>query len=314
MLSYARTRLLLTIPVLIGVSLLTFLILHLIPGDPARMLLGDMGGGTASGDLSDQAYQNLREELGLNDPLPVQYISYATDALRGDLGRSVQTNRPVRDSITEVLPNTLQLTVVGLGFAILLGGVLGIVAALHRNTWIDSATMLLSLAGLAMPSFWLGFVLIQIFALRLAILPSTGSGGMSSLILPAATLGLVASGVVARLIRSTMLEVLRQDYVTTARAKGLAERVVILRHALRNALIPVVTIVGLQFGALLAGAVIVETVFARQGLGRLAVEAILRRDYPLVQGTILVAAVGYVLVNLIVDLSYAWLDPRIKYG
>ncbi|MBA3517569.1 MAG: ABC transporter permease [Rhizobiales bacterium] len=314
MLSYARTRLLLTIPVLIGVSLLTFLILHLIPGDPARMLLGDMGGGTASGDLSDQAYQNLREELGLNDPLPVQYINYATDALRGDLGRSVQTNRPVRDSITEVLPNTLQLTVVGLGFAILLGGVLGIVATLHRNTWIDSATMLLSLAGLAMPSFWLGFVLIQIFALRLAILPSTGSGGMSSLILPAATLGLVASGVVARLIRSTMLEVLRQDYVTTARAKGLGERVVILRHALRNALIPVVTIVGLQFGALLAGAVIVETVFARQGLGRLAVEAILRRDYPLVQGTILVAAVGYVLVNLIVDLSYAWLDPRIKYG
>ncbi len=314
MLYYARTRLLLTVPVLIGVSLLTFLILHLIPGDPARMLLGDMGGGTASGDLSDQAYQNLREELGLNDPLPVQYINYATDALRGDLGRSVQTNRPVRDSIFEVLPNTLQLTVVGLGFAILLGGVLGIVAALHRNTWIDSATMLLSLAGLAMPSFWLGFVLIQIFALRFALLPSTGGGGLSSLILPAATLGLVASGVVARLIRSTMLEVLRQDYVTTARAKGLGERVVILRHALRNALIPVVTIIGLQFGALLAGAVIVETVFARQGLGRLAVEAILRRDYPLVQGTILVAAVGYVLVNLIVDLSYAWLDPRIKYS
>ncbi|MDQ3411157.1 MAG: ABC transporter permease, partial [Chloroflexota bacterium] len=202
----------------------------------------------------------------------------------------------------------------GLGFAIVLGGGIGIIAALRHNTWVDRLTMMVSLGGLAMPSFWLGFVLIQVFALRLQVLPSTGSEGIATLILPAATLGLVASGVVARLVRSTMLEVLRQEYVVTARAKGLGERVVILRHALRNALIPVVTIVGLQFGALLAGAVIVETVFARRGLGRLAVEAILRRDFPMVQGTILVAAVGYVIVNLIVDLSYAWLDPRIKYG
>ena len=314
MVAYARTRLLLTVPVLLGVSILTFLILHLIPGDPARMLLGDMGGGSAAGDVSDQAYENLRQELGLNNPLPVQYVNYLTNALQGDFGRSFQTNRPVRDSILEVLPYTIQLTVVGLGLAILLGGGLGIVAALHRNTWIDSATMAVSLVGLAMPSFWLGFVLIQIFALRFAVLPSTGSGGLAALVLPAGTLGLVAAGVVARLVRSTMLEVLRQDYVTTARAKGLGETVVILRHALRNSLIPVVTIVGLQFGALLAGTVIVETVFARRGLGRLAVEAILRRDYPMVQGTILVAAVGYVLVNLIVDLSYAWLDPRIKYS
>lgn len=314
MLYYVRTRLLLTIPVLLGVSLLTFSILHLIPGDPVQMLLGDMGGGTAAGDLSEEAYNNLREELGLNDPLPVQYFNYVANAVRGDLGRSFQTNRAVRDSIGEVLPYTVQLTVVGLGFAILLGGALGIIAALHHNTWIDRLTMMTSLAGLAMPSFWLGFVLIQVFAMRFKILPSTGSEGIATLILPAATLGLVASGVVARLVRSTMLEVMRLEFVTTARAKGLAERVVILRHALRNALIPVVTVVGLQFGALLAGAVIVETVFARRGLGRLAVEAILRRDFPVVQGTILVAAVGYVLVNLIVDLSYAWLDPRIKYG
>ncbi len=314
MLSYVRTRLLLTVPVLLGVSVLTFLILHLIPGDPARILLGDMGGGTAAGDVSEEAYQNLRRELGLDDPLPVQYINYVADAVRGDFGRSFQTNRPVRDSILEVLPATVQLTVVGLGLAVVAGGLLGVVAALHRNSWIDSATMAVSLAGLAMPSFWLGFLLIQIFALRLGWLPSIGNGGPSSLILPAATLGLVASGVVARLVRSTMLEVLRQEYVITARAKGLRERIVIVRHALRNALIPVVTIVGLQFGALLAGAVIVETVFARRGLGRLAVEAILRRDYPMVQGTILVAAVGYVVVNLVVDLSYAWLDPRIKYG
>ncbi|CAA9556777.1 MAG: ABC transporter, permease protein 1 (cluster 5, nickel/peptides/opines) [uncultured Thermomicrobiales bacterium] len=314
MLSYARTRLLLTVPVLMGVSVLTFMILHLIPGDPAQLLLGDMGGGSASGDVSDAAYENLRRELGLNDPLPVQYANYVADAVRLDFGRSFQTNRPVSHSIREVLPYTLQLTVVGLGLAIVIGGVLGVVAALHRNSWIDNATMALSLVGLAMPSFWLGFILIQIFALRFGWLPSTGTGGFSSVVLPAATLGLVASGVIARLVRSTMLEVLRQEYVVTARAKGLRNRVVILRHALRNALIPVVTIVGLQFGALLSGAVIIETVFARRGLGRLAVEAILRRDYPMVQGTILVAAVGYVVVNLAVDLSYAWLDPRIKYG
>lgn len=313
MLQYIRTRLLLTIPVLFGVSFLTFSILHLIPGDPVRVLLGDMGGGAAAGDTSEEAYQNLRRELGFDDPFLVQYGRYVSDAIRGDFGRSFQTNRPVRDSITEVLPYTLQLTVVGLGFAILFGGILGILAALNRNSWIDSLTMVFSLFGLAMPSFWLGFILIQIFALRWTILPSTGTEGIKSLILPALTLGLVASGTVARLVRSTMLEVMQQEYVVTARAKGLAERVVILRHALRNALIPVVTIVGLQFGGLLSGAVIIETVFARRGLGRLAAEAVLRRDFPMVQGTILVAAIGYVIVNLLVDLSYAWLDPRIKY-
>lgn len=313
MVQYIQTRLLLTIPVLLGVSFLTFSILHLIPGDPARILLGDMGGGAAAGDTSDAAYENLREELGLNDPFLVQYVNYVKKAATGDFGRSFQTNRPVRDSIMEVLPYTLQLTVVGLGFAIIFGGILGIVAALNRNTWIDSLTMVFSLFGLAMPSFWLGFILIQIFALRWTLLPSTGTEGIKTLILPALTLGLVASGVVARLVRSTMLEMLRQEYVTTARSKGLSERIVILRHALRNALIPVVTIVGLQFGGLLSGAVIIETVFARRGLGRLAAEAVLRRDFPMVQGTILVAAIGYVIVNLLVDLSYAWLDPRIKY-
>jgi len=313
MLQYIRTRLLLTIPVILGVSFLTFSILHLIPGDPARILLGDMGGGAAAGDTSQDAYENLREELGLNDPFLVQYVNYLGDAVTGDFGRSFQTNREVRDSILEVLPYTLQLTVTGLGFAILFGGILGIVAALNRNTWIDSLTMVFSLFGLAMPSFWLAFILIQFFALRWTIFPSTGTEGIKTLVLPALTLGLVASGTVARLVRSTMLEVLRQEYVTTARSKGLHERVVILRHALRNALIPVVTIVGLQFGGLLSGAVIIETVFARRGLGRLAAEAVLRRDFPMVQGTILVAATGYVLINLLVDLSYAWMDPRIKY-
>lgn len=313
MLQYIRTRVLLTIPVLLGVSLLTFSILHLIPGDPARILLGDMGGGAAAGDTSDDAYENLREELGLNDPLPIQYANYLTNVATGDFGRSFQTNREVRDSILEVLPYTLQLTVAGLGISTILGGILGIIAALNRNTWIDNLTMVFSLFGLAMPSFWLGFILIQLFALRWTILPSTGTEGLNTLILPSLTLGLVASGVVARLVRSTMLEVLGQEYVTTARSKGLSERIVILRHALRNALIPVVTIVGLQFGGLLSGTVIIETVFARRGIGRLAVDAVLSRDFPMVQGTILVAAVGYVIVNLLVDLSYAWLDPRIKY-
>jgi ABC-type dipeptide/oligopeptide/nickel transport system permease component len=312
-LQYIRTRVLLTIPVLFGVSLLTFSILHLIPGDPARILLGDMGGGAAAGDTSDEAYQNLRRELGLDDPLPIQYANYVKKSATGDFGRSFQTNRPVRETILDVLPYTLELTVVGLGFAIMFGGVLGIIAALHRNTWIDSLTMIFSLFGLAMPSFWLGFILIQLFALRWSIFPSTGTEGIKTLVLPALTLGLVASGVVARLVRSAMLEVLRQEYVMTARSKGLSERIVILRHALRNALIPVVTIVGLQFGSLLSGAVIIETVFARRGLGRLAADAVLRRDFPMVQGTILFAALGYVLVNLLVDLSYAWLDPRIKY-
>lgn len=313
MLQYIRTRLLLTIPVLLGVSLLTFSILHLIPGDPARVLLGDMGGGAAAGDTSEDAYQNLRRELGLDDPLVVQYGRYLGNIVTGDFGRSFQTNRQVRDSILDVLPYTLQLTVVGLGFAILFGGILGLIAALNRNTWIDSLTMVFSLFGLAMPSFWLAFILIQLFALRWTIFPSTGSEGIKTLVLPALTLGLVASGVVARLVRSTMLEVLRQEYVTTARSKGLRERTVILRHALRNAMIPVVTVVGLQFGGLLSGAVIIETVFARRGLGRLAAEAVLRRDFPMVQGTILFAALGYVLINLLVDISYAWFDPRIKY-
>jgi peptide/nickel transport system permease protein len=311
---YIQRRLLLTIPVLLGVSFLTFSIIHLIPGDPARVLLGDMGGGAASGDTSQQAYLNLRKELGLDKPFMIQYVDYVSKAVRGNFGQSYQTNRTVRSSIESALPYTLQLTIAGLGVAILLGLVLGIIAALYRNTWIDSATMAFSLVGLAMPSFWLGFILIEIFAFRFGWFPATGSTGMKTLILPATTLGLVAAGVVARLVRTTMLEVLQQEFVVTARSKGLPERTVILRHALRNALIPVITIVGLQFGSLLSGAVIIETVFARQGLGRLAVDAVLSRDYPVIQGTILVAATGYVLVNLLVDLSYAWFDPRIKYN
>jgi ABC-type dipeptide/oligopeptide/nickel transport system permease component len=310
---YIEKRLLVTIPVLIGVSILTFSIIHLIPGDPARILLGDMGGGAASGDMSQQSYLNLRKQLGLDKPLVIQYVDYVSNALRGNLGHSYQTNRSVSSSIIAAAPYTLELTVAGLGFAILLGVALGVIASLYRNSWIDSLAMLVSLTGLAMPSFWLGFIFIEIFSFSLGWFPATGSAGIKPLILPAATLGFIAAGTVTRLVRSTMLEVLQEEYVVTARAKGLRGSTVILRHALRNALIPVVTIIGLQFGSLLAGAVIIETVFARQGLGRLIVDAVLSRDYPVIQGTILVTAVAYVLVNLLVDLSYAWLDPRIKY-
>ncbi len=311
---YVQRRLLLTIPVLLGVSFLSFSIIHLIPGDPARVLLGDMGGESASGGDSQQAYINLRKELGLDKPFFVQYVDYTVAAAQGDFGHSFQTSRSVRSSIVTALPYTFQLTVAGLGMAILLGLIFGITAALYRNTWVDSITMAFSMIGLAMPSFWLGFLLIELFAFRLRWFPAAGSIGIKTLILPATTLGLVAAGVIARLVRTTMLDVLQQEYVVTARSKGLKERHVILIHALRNALIPVITVVGLQFGGLLSGAVIIETVFARQGLGRLAVDAVLSRDYPVIQGTILVAAVGYVLVNLLVDISYAWFDPRIKYN
>jgi ABC-type dipeptide/oligopeptide/nickel transport system permease component len=305
-------RLLLAIPVIFGVSILSFSIMHLIPGDPARILLNNMGSG-AAGDSSEQAYLNLRAELGLDDPFIVQYVNYAANAVRGDLGHSYTTDRPVGETILEVLPSTLQLTVTGLGIAIIIGMVLGVAAATYRNTWIDTLTVLFSLIGLSMPSFWLAFILINFFSFQFGLFPASGSEGLSTLVLPAVTLGLVAAGTVARLVRSTMLEVLQQEYIITARAKGLRNSVVLVRHALRNALIPVVTVIGLQFGALVSGAVIIETVFARRGIGRLAVDAVLTRDYPMVQGTILVAAFGYVLINLIVDLSYAWMDPRIKY-
>lgn len=312
MLRYIQMRLLSAIPVLVGVSLISFSILHLIPGDPARILLNNMGSG-AAGDSSDQAYQNLRAELGLDDPLVVQYVQYAMNAAQGDLGYSYTTSQPVGSTILNLLPSTLQLTVFGLGIAIVLGVFLGVIASMYRNSWVDSLTMMFSLIGLSMPSFWLGFILIDAFSFRLGFLPASGSSGIRALILPAVSLGLMAAGVVARLVRSTMLDVLQQEYIVTARAKGLRYRTVVMRHALRNAVIPVVTVIGLQFGALLSGAVITETVFARRGIGRLAVEAILSRDYPMVQGTILVAACGYLFINLAVDVSYAWMDPRIKY-
>ena len=306
MISYIRGRLLTSIPVILGVSILVFSMLHILPGDPVVIMLGEAAG-------SPERIAELRAQLGLNDPLPVQYARFLGHALRGDFGRSIRTNRPVFDEIREQAPNTIQLTVTGLGLAIVLGVTLGVLAGRFQNSWIDNFSMLLALVGVSMPSFWLGLLLIFFFALRLGWLPATGQGGLERLILPAFTLGIQAMAIIARLTRSNMIEVLNQEYVTTARAKGLSEHAMVVRHALRNALIPVLTVVGLQFGALLGGAVIIETVFARQGMGRLAVEAILAKDFPIVQGVVLVASVIYVLINLLVDVSYGLLDPRIRY-
>jgi peptide/nickel transport system permease protein len=305
--AYVAHRLLQAIPVLLGVSLLVFSMMHLLPGDPVMTMLGET---VASSDV----IENSRQQLGLNDPLPVQYWRFLSHALQGDLGRSWRSNEPVTKVILEQLPATLQLTVTGLGLAILLGVLLGLLAAVHQNSPIDNASMVVALIGVSMPSFWLGLLLIFVFSVRLGWIPITGYGGGERLILPAFTLGLQASAIIARLVRSSVLETLSQDYVVTARAKGLAERMVLLRHALRNALIPVVTVVGLQFGGLLGGAVVIESVFSRQGIGRVAVVAISGKDFPLVQGVVLFVATVYVLVNLVIDLLYAWLDPRIRYS
>lgn len=293
--------------VLLGVSVLVFAMMHALPGDPVLTMLGEEV-------VSADVVENARRELRLDDPLPVQYGRFLAHAVRGDLGRSWRSHQPVTTIIREQFPATLELTATGLGVAILLGGALGLVAAVRPYSLIDNFSMLLALVGVSMPSFWLGLLLIFLFSLHLGWIPATGYGGWDRLVLPAFTLGLQASAIIARLVRSTMLEVLRLEYVTTARSKGLGERVVVLRHALRNALIPVVTVVGLQFGGLLGGAVIIETVFARQGIGRVAVTAITGKDFPVVQGIVLVAAVIYVLTNLAIDLLYAWLDPRIRYS
>lgn len=300
-------RLAATIPVLLGVWFLVFMMLHLVPGDPVKIMLADF-------QTSPQQIELLRSQLHLNDPLPKQFARFVANAARGDLGLSIRSKRPVRTEIAENLGATLQLAIAALLIAIVVGVTLGMIAAIHQNGWLDFGPMLVALCGVSMPSFWLGLLLIFFFSLRLGWFPATGGGDLKHLVLPALTLGLSASAIIARLTRSSMLEVLRQEYMTTARAKGLRETRVVLRHGFKNALIPVVTIFGLQFGSLMAGTVIVETVFARPGIGRLIVTAILAKDFPMVQGIVLLIATTYVIVNLIVDISYGILDPRIRVG
>jgi ABC-type dipeptide/oligopeptide/nickel transport system permease component len=263
--------------------------------------------------LGEELTAQIRRLLGLDRPLWVQYTDYMWRVLRGDLGVSMRHRGSVRDSILQAAPGTFQLTLAAMAVAVTFGTVLGIIAAMKQGSWVDTSSMAVAMVGISMPTFYSGLLLLMFFSFRLGWFPATGQGGIERLILPALALGLSSAAILARLVRSSMLEVLRQDYVTTARSKGLAPRVVLLRHALKNALIPTVTILGLQFGHLMTGAVTTEMVFSRPGLGRLTVTSILNRDYTMVQGIVLFAAVSFLLVNLVVDISYAAIDPRVRY-
>lgn len=306
MTKFLATRFIQAIPTVVIVSLLVFLMLHLIPGDPAEMFVGE-------NVATPEMIEAIRERMGLNRPLHEQYLSYMANALRGDLGESLTSQLPVIDEIALRLPHTLELTVAAMLISTVLGLGLGILAALKHNTIIDSAAMLIALVGISMPVYWSSLLLIVVFSVQLRWFPPIGQGGLDRLIMPAVALGFLSAGALARMVRSSMLEVLSQDYLLTARAKGLASRVIIARHTLRNALIPVITILGLTFGQLLGGAVLTETIFARLGLGRMYVEGILNKDITLVQGTTLFIALAYVLINIGIDLIYGYVDPRIHY-
>jgi ABC-type dipeptide/oligopeptide/nickel transport system permease component len=303
---YTIRRVLQLIPVLLGVSVVTFTILHAIPGDPVAIM--------APADASDADIQAIRTEFGLDKPLPVQYVTYVVNVLHGDLGRSIRTRDPVLGTLVGRLQFTVQLTLVSILWGVALGIVAGVVAAIHQNTWIDYTIMVTSLTLLSIPGFWLSLMLLLVFAGMLHWLPSGGVGTPQHLILPAFVIAHGAAAVIARFTRSSMLEVIRQDFIRTVRANGVRESLVVYKHALRNALNPVITIIGLQFGFLLGGSAIIETIFALPGVGRLMVDAIYTRDYPAIQGGILAIAVTFVVVNLLTDLAYAVVNPRIRYS
>jgi ABC-type dipeptide/oligopeptide/nickel transport system permease component len=307
---YVFNRLIQLLPVLWLISVIVFAVMHVLPGDPAELMLQ----GAEGGATTPQRLAEIRQEMGLDDPLLVQYGRFLGNALLGDLGTSIRFRTPVVGLILERFWYTLELALAGLAIALLLGVPLGMIAAVRQNSWTDAGAMSLAYVGASMPVYWLGLILILLFSFTLNWLPPAGADDWRSLVMPAFTLGFVSAGLISRLVRSSMIEVLNEDYIRTSRAKGLTERLVLWRHGLKNALIPVITMVGLQFGAMLAGAVVTETVFSRPGVGRLVVSAILSKDYPLVQGCILFLAVVYLLVNLLVDVAYAWLDPRIRYG
>ncbi|GAO76329.1 nickel ABC transporter permease [Meiothermus ruber] len=305
MTTYVLRRLLTVIPTLLGVLLAVFLMVRLAPGDPAQLLAGEFA--------TPETLADIRQRFGLDQPWYTQLGLYTLNVLRGDLGESVRTRKPVTYELSQYFPNTLRLTLGAMLVALLIGIPAGIIAAIRPGTIFDLLAMLGALIGVSMPVFWFGLMAILIFSVQLGWFPVAGTGTLRHLILPAITLGIGTAAILARMTRSAMLEVLSQDYIRTARAKGVAGRVVIFKHALRNALIPVVTIAGLQFGGLLEGAVITETVFAWPGIGQLLVGSILARDYPVVQGAVLLIAVAFILINLIVDLLYGAIDPRIRY-
>ena len=305
MLTYALLRLALAVPLLFGVTLAVYVIGALAPGDPVLIMLGE--------NAPPGEAERLRARLGLDLPWYLQYLHFVARAAQGDLGLSYRNRQPVFDEVLGRFPATVELTAAAMLVALVLGLGLGIAAALRYNGLVDRLAMLLAVVGGAMPVFWSGLLLIMLFSLTLGWLPASGRGSPQQLVLPSVALGLGAAALIGRLTRSSMLEVLAQDYVRAARARGLSERTVVLRHALRNALIPVAAAVGLQVGGLLSGAVLTETVFAWPGLGRLTVQAIEARDFPIIRGVVLLAAVVFTLINLALDLLFAYLDPRIRY-
>lgn len=315
MFTYIIRRLVQTIPVLIGVSIIVFSLMHLVPGDPAQIMAGE--------SAPKEQVDNIRERLGLNESLPTQYLTFVTNAVQGDLGSSIRSGRAVTEEIGSRFWVTVELAVYSTILSIFIGLIAGIVSAVRQYSFADVSIMIVALFGLSMPNFWLGLMLIQWFAMGID-LPSwipfidntawfkpSGWGSFSQVVLPVITLGTAGAAIIARMTRSSMLDVIDEDYIRTARAKGAKERSVIYRHALKNALIPVVTVAGLQFGTLLGGTVLVETVFAINGMGRLIIDSIQARDFPIVQGTILVVSLLFVFVNLIVDISYSFLNKRI---
>jgi peptide/nickel transport system permease protein len=299
-------RLLLAIPVLLGVATLVFALIHLIPGDPVQAMLGDAA--------SPESVADLRGRLGLDRPLAVQYAAFLGGAARGDLGVSLRTNERVTAAIAARLPATIELAFAAMFVAIAIALPAGVVAAIKAGTGVDHAATTLALVGLSLPNFWLGPLLAIVFSVRLGWLPVSGRGTLAHLVLPAVTLGAPLAAVLARMTRTSLIDELRELYITAARARGLSTARIVLKHALRNSLIPVVTVLGLQVGAVLTGAVITETIFAWPGVGRLLIQSIGFRDYPIVQGCILLIAVTYVSVNLLTDMAYAYLDPRIRVG
>lgn len=303
---YFLKKILLLVPTVLGVLTVVFLLRPLIPGDPIDFMLGE------TAQASDR--EMLRKAFYLDRPVHEQYLIFLKNSLKGNLGYSIHARRPVAEMILERMPATIQLTIAATLVAVLIAVPAGILSAVKKDSWIDNCAMLFAMLGVAMPNFWLGPLLIILFSIHLGWLPVSGYAGLSHLVLPSVTLGTAMAAILTRMTRSSMLEVLKEDYITTARAKGLPERVVVLKHALRNACIPVVTLVGLQLGGLLAGSIITETIFSWPGIGRLIITAINSRDFPLLQGCVITISLSYILVNLLTDFAYARSDPRIRLG
>lgn len=305
MFRYILKRLLGIVPILLIVSIFIFMFVHMIPGDPARLVAGP--------DAGQKDVELVRQQLGLDKPLTTQYFTYIGNLLQGDLGISMKTKRPVYDEIAERFMPTFWLTVWSMAWAVVFGLLIGVISATKRNKWQDYAGMFGAVSGISLPSFWLGLMLIQLFSVKLGWFPTGGSDTWKSYILPSITLGAGVAAVIARFARSSLMEILKEDYIRTGRAKGLKENVVVWRHALKNAMIPVITMTGLQFGFLLGGSIVVETVFSWPGLGRLLIDSVSFRDYPLIQAEMLLFALEFILINLLVDILYGVMNPQIRY-